>query len=244
MIMIPNIFRFFKVHNLATHNADIVKSARLCKYVYEDPLKRRFVYLKKNRVGYLAFKGTSSISDWSFNLNSRLNEEDIHIGFHNYANLCMRTLDLYKILLQKQELNKLVISGHSLGCVAIIICLYFVLQQYDEEEITKDQLLENIHVVLMGCPKVGGRLFAEKYNRLIEKYNIDITAYVTNYDIVPHVPVSPTFKNTNSLYTKQIDCDAFLFTDDNAHIINKFCAAHSILIYLKSLEHIYVDRTN
>lgn len=231
------IYRLLNAETI--HTLDIVKSARLCKSVYEDPKKRRFLYQKKNNVGYLAFKGTSSIRDWSFNLNSRLNEEDIHVGFNNYAKLCMRTLDLYKMLLQKKELDKLVISGHSLGCVAVIICLYVVLQRYEKEHITKDDLLKNIHVVLMGCPKVGGKVFAQKYNLLIQKYKINITSYVTNHDIVPHVPISPTFENTISI--TEIDCEPFLVSknQNHAHILHKYRAAHSILMYLKSLEELY-----
>ena len=232
--MIPKTYQSVSQTNFP--NIDTVRSAKLCKYVYEDPMRRRFVYLKKNRIGYLAFKGTSSFRDWSFNLNSRLNEEDIHEGFHNYAKLCMQSLDLYNLLLQKKELDKIVLSGHSLGCVAIIICLYFVLQKYEREDITNDKLLQNINVVLMGCPKVGGHTFSEKYNKLIQKYNIDVRSYVTNYDIVPHVPISPKFTNASSMY--KLNCDPFLYKTDT---LNKYCGAHSINIYLHSLEHLHTN---
>jgi hypothetical protein len=217
-----------------TIHTDTVRSAKLCKLVYDDPKRRKIIMKRDNRKAYVAFKGTSLFGDWIYNLNSRLNSNDIHAGFDHYAQECIREVNMCDLLLQKQMFNTLVLSGHSLGSVALLLTLYYSLQRFEMDGVGSDKLVEKVQIHLFGCPKIGGATFANTIHQLFQKYGIEVQAYVTSHDIVPNYPPSSRFV---------FPFKRSILSDNNCTLNSSVCnhihrltEAHSIHTYAETLK--------
>lgn len=133
-----------------------------------------------NDILYIYFEPTNCKQDWKTNFNFfKKNVKNVfpikggyyHRGFLNRF-LAYQSLDIMK---DAGRLNKIIISGFSYGsAVAVLYALKFSIK-YN---------INNIQVILFGCPRVGNKAFNKFYNSKIHS-TINI---VNGSDIVTKIP--------------------------------------------------------
>lgn len=134
---------------------------------------------------FTAFRGSVDIQNWIDNIKiSHITPYDnssiaVEKGFYTDYNIVKS--DIYinlKELTKKYNMNKLLITGHSLGGALSTLMTYDINLLFPEYSV--------LYLVNLGSPRVGNKAFAESFN----KYAVSITYYrITHYfDIVPHVP--------------------------------------------------------
>lgn len=158
--------------------------AKLVKELYTkdsfDHKKTLVKHVDKNRT-YIIFKGTSTRSEWKYNLNLRLNDNHVHSGFNDYAQECKKELNLAEIL-TKSKNRDLFICSHSLGASACLILLYEIFMDETNDVLNK---LKSLDIVLYGCPKTGDKVFTQKLKEMLQlNNNINIYRYVVQNDII------------------------------------------------------------
>ena len=177
--------------------------AQHCENVYEDnhkpDTKHDIKRFKKENINGYAFEdkgtvyifiaGTDDIKDVLADMkfiSTRLDNESfftrVHTGFYNSYKKIEK--DIFKIASQNKPI---VIAGHSLGGAIAIIAKY---------ELSKIGI--NVSCVTFGAPRVGGYLFAKKYNKL------DGGSYhfINKNDAVTRVPKTLYFRVDTDLQSK------------------------------------------
>ncbi|MDJ0510625.1 MAG: lipase family protein [Crocosphaera sp.] len=152
----------------------------------------------------VAFRGSEEKMDWADNLNRRTEGAfkdrfglKIHAGFYDYFNMIWNPYDdpknpnlpesrgieaILREELQRSTFQTVWFTGHSLGgAVAAFGSAACVVE---------DPPIIVHGVYTYGQPKVGGKLFAERFhNELGDKF----FRFVNHNDIVPHVPTWAPF---------------------------------------------------
>ena len=196
--------------------------AKLVKELYStdrlDHKKTLVKHTDKNRT-YIIFKGTSTTSEWKYNLNIRLNDNHVHSGFNEYAQECKKELSLAE-LLTKSKNRELFICSHSLGASACLILLYEIFMFDDTKILNK---LKSLDVVLYGCPKTGDKVFTQRLREMLQlNNNINIYRYVVQNDIVTNYPPTKEYEHVE---------DVFILKDDRKNIYD----SHFIDSYIYNL---------
>lgn len=132
--------------------------------------------------GYLIYRGTESLNDWLDNLESTESEYPYKSGMgrvhHGFLNLYTSLRKDQSVCLNASTgLQKLILSGHSLGCGLTTLALPDILTQSPHLSLTHYNF---------ASPRVGNATFANHYNTLAP-----ITYRLVNTcDLVPEVPPS------------------------------------------------------
>lgn len=128
----------------------------------------------------IAFRGTSSTSDWISDLQATQvrfkpvnNNSYTHRGFTGIYNSLR--LELKKQLRGLSPAKKMILTGHSLGGALAMLCA---------ADLASNGLFEPVTVYTYGAPRVGNPEFAKSYAALVD------TSYrvVNPNDVVPMVP--------------------------------------------------------
>lgn len=132
------------------------------------------IFNLENGLTFLAFKGSSTLSDFLSDLNIKLKDLGpeigrVHTGFYNYLKYNDNDINIFNNLKHFTS-DKIFITGHSLGA-ALSLIFYKLYKQ-------KIPGLCNIN---FGCPKVGDLNFCK------DTYT---TRVVNNFDIVTVIPFS------------------------------------------------------
>ena len=135
---------------------------------------------KRKDLVIISFRGTDSATNWKYNLkfwkkaipyDNFSSKIRVHSGF----------LATYKSVREKihekipENSCKIIITGHSLGGAAAILCAVDL--QYNFKK-------KDIEVYVYGCPRVGNGAFARSYNRRVFK-TLD---FINGNDIVTKLP--------------------------------------------------------
>lgn len=135
---------------------------------------------------YVAFRGSTSISDWVNNLDAILTTYpkcsgcEVHKGFYKAQQSVINYItDYVQALRAKFPTYEVVVTGHSLGAaMATLTTLDFM-----------DKGISPIRMFHFGSPRVGNTKFAEYASSKIGDRNRN-----THYkDMVPHVPMHERF---------------------------------------------------
>jgi hypothetical protein len=83
----------------------------------------------KNNIGIISFKGSSSVTEiiqnFQFKLVPFVGESKVHFGYYSYF---LNVIDLIESFIDKHKINKLIVTGHSLGgCLGMITAVYLSL---------------------------------------------------------------------------------------------------------------------
>ena len=140
-------------------------------------------YNTKYKMNFIGFRGSSNIKNWITNIQFDIiypygESIGIEKGFYNL--FCSLKNDIYNdinLLVDKNNNNNIIITGHSLGG-AISTLLSF--------DVLYNNLPYNVYLITFGSPRVGNKNFVEYFNKY-KIYSKRITHY---YDIVPHLPQS------------------------------------------------------
>jgi len=137
---------------------------------------------QQQKILRITFRGTDSPENWKNDLrfwekripycNCDRNVK-VHRGFLNsYKSLGIRDKILESI---SDDVKYIKICGHSLGAALSVLCAFDVQYNFPDRD---------IEVILFGCPRVGNRAFARKYNKAVNK-----TVRVENgNDVVTKIP--------------------------------------------------------
>lgn len=158
--------------------------AILCKNLYLCPKQNKTITVKHHKDLYIAIKGTTTIKDWKHNLYFEKNDTDIHKGFSEYADECMKEL-VGGRLTNLDDVDNIIISSHSLGSCAAMIILYNMMMTQPQRHILQDK---NIDVLMFGSPKPGGKVFVDSFTKMCRVYNVTLYRYVNKYDLIPNYP--------------------------------------------------------
>jgi len=131
----------------------------------------------------IAFRGSDSKKDWSFNLDfckkvipygNLESKIKVHSGFINaYKSKNVRN-NILKFVTDK--IDRIELTGHSYGAALAIICAVDLQYNFSNKD---------YEVIVFGCPRVGNKAFKESYNKRVFK-----TLRVENRgDIVTKVPL-------------------------------------------------------
>ncbi len=134
-----------------------------CKQMYKKG-KPVHIYKKQNVV---AFSGTKSVMELPRSLNMFKTDDDIHMGYKKYAEMCVELIDFEELDTSK----RITFTAHSMGAIAA--SLIAMRHPYDFE------------LILFGSPKPGGKDFVEHFNR---HENIRVYNYMHVHDIVQYFP--------------------------------------------------------
>ena len=146
---------------------------------YTKKNKKVGIIIKKHNHFIISLTSTGSLSDIftsaSNNYHYLENTGNIHEGYYNYV------VDLYdsvlKYLTKYSEINKIYITGHSMGGSVGIILGYLLTNSF------RDMLVKtkyNISVFTFGSPRIGDK----NSKKIIEK-SINIYNYINDSDIIP-----------------------------------------------------------
>ncbi|WP_157951108.1 lipase family protein, partial [Cyanothece sp. BG0011] len=147
----------------------------------------------------VAFRGSEEKLDWADNLNRRTEGAfkdrfglKIHAGFYDYFNMiwnpyedpknpnlpeCQGIEAILRQEIQRSTFQTVWFTGHSLGgAVAAFGAAACVVE---------DPTIIVHGVYTYGQPKVGGKLFAERFN---QELGVKVFRFVNHNDIVPQVP--------------------------------------------------------
>lgn len=203
----------------------------------------------KNKVAYVAFRGTECKKDALADLDVR--HYDLgkgvrtHKGFQKQFNAIEK--DIFVDLKLKSEMyNEVHFIGHSLGgALATIAAAHYASVLNDKK----------VHCYTFGCPRVGNEGFSKWYAQNIAVEN---SWRVFNFeDPVPMVPWSWRFHHVpynnvclstqiNCLDVHKHDCHWLVRPLHNALFINLFepIKAHDCSDYVFKLEMLYLDCQN
>lgn len=133
----------------------------------------------------IAFRGTTSISDWKTDFNITLINPEyfgldkkikVHKGFHNqYSQMKSQ---IHSTILNYRD-YPIYITGHSLGGALAYLCAL---------DLSMNDFCSNITVVTIGSPRPGNQHFVNRYNKLIKNsyrvknYGDPITYFPMRYD--------------------------------------------------------------
>lgn len=137
----------------------------------------------------LAFRGTTSATDWITNVKFALSPADVgrvHYGFQEALGLVWD--DLYDtICTWKDRDQTLWITGHSLGGALATLAV---------DRLT-ERRMEVSGLYTFGQPRVGDRQFADNFNR---KMKDNTFRFVDDEDIVTKVPFPPAYRHIGTEY--------------------------------------------
>jgi len=130
----------------------------------------------------ITFRGTDSHENWKndFKFWEKSipycdcgNKMKVHRGFLNsYKSVGIRDKILEAI---DDDVKYIKICGHSLGAALSLLCAFDMQYNFPDRD---------IEAIVFGCPRVGNRAFAKKYNRIVTK-----TIRIENgNDVVTKVP--------------------------------------------------------
>lgn len=131
---------------------------------------------------YVAYRGTSSISNWMSDLEVKQVAYTsypecnckIHYGFYQSAlNIKNQTLDSLKQLRKEYPTYNIIITGHSYGAAV---------SQIISMELLKEGIKTEIYNY--GQPRIGDKKYADFVNTKINNY----WRFTHNKDVVPHLP--------------------------------------------------------
>lgn len=145
-----------------------------------------YVFLK-NGVAYVAFRGSSSLSDWEDGFNTEIitcffipkYAKCVHKGFHNQFKSIHKQLE---DTLKRIDFNSIVFCGHSLGgVIASLAALWFV----------QRNPYKQVKVHTFGTPRFGN----DKLDEYYKGYSSNITYWrvVNTWDPVPNKFNSPEY---------------------------------------------------
>eukprot|EP01129_Flabellula_baltica_P005981 TRINITY_DN2202_c0_g1_i1.p1 TRINITY_DN2202_c0_g1~~TRINITY_DN2202_c0_g1_i1.p1 ORF type:complete len:283 (-),score=60.97 TRINITY_DN2202_c0_g1_i1:27-875(-) len=133
---------------------------------------------------YVVFRGTVSarILDWITDVQFWLDEYPpqwegamVHSGFlRGYKGLAKALLPALEKLVHQNGINRIVLTGHSLGAGMATICA---------ADIALKKLVDNVELYTFGSPRVGNPTFAYYLSKSIESYRV-----TNKEDIIPHLP--------------------------------------------------------
>lgn len=124
----------------------------------------------------IQFRGSDQVKDWVRNLKARqliipyMSERTdratppkdmVHTGFLE-AYLVVREMVLEITRLHMNEFKRIIFTGHSLGgAIATLAAVDFVYHNRDQQE--------KVNCVTFGSPRVGNRVFAQGFYRLVKR---------------------------------------------------------------------------
>jgi hypothetical protein len=146
----------FLLGNILT-SGDIQAIVARCKWPCDDP---------STSITFVAFRGTTTLTDWIVDFDFPLNENGIHRGFYDAA------MPLIPTISEMVNGQRVVFTGHSLGAALATIAAAMVATAKTKERIT------------FGSPRVGNSGFAHRAMDGLFKAK----RYVHGEDIVPTVP--------------------------------------------------------
>lgn len=164
-------------------NRSDYKNARLIGDVYPfvgNKINKGYVGIADNGI-IVAFAGTEGASDWMNNFLANQvpfsphGTGNVHKGFLNSL-LSVSDKMISKIRDITAVKTPFFITGHSKGG-AMATLMSVILKK------NISSLINNLTVVTFGAPRVGDKTFKENYD-------IDLTRYESNLDVVPHLPLS------------------------------------------------------
>jgi hypothetical protein len=149
----------------------------------------------------IAFKGTEGfqdvLTDLKFSLRRLKYDNDfscdakIHKGFgQSYNDVVYKIRDQVKNLKETEDLDNIIVTGHSLGGALAFLCSADMLHSGLYES-------HKIKCVTFGSPRVGNSHFAEEFISMIP----DTHRFVQGHDIIPSIPLyQMDFQHCGNLY--------------------------------------------
>jgi predicted lipase len=138
-----------------------------------------FIRKRKDLI-IISFRGTDSKTNWKYNF--RFCKKIIpYDNFSSKIRVHSGFLSTYKSVRKKihekipESACKIIITGHSLGAAAAILCAVDL--QYNFRN-------KDIEVYVYGCPRVGNKYFAKSYNKRVFK----TLSFINGNDVVTKLP--------------------------------------------------------
>lgn len=158
----------------------VLRCSNLCSDVYNT--KNDVLIVSNLTSKYIVFEGTDTLLEWINNFACLRVLDDIHRGFYRYTKYCVNK---YRILDEINDINydRIVITAHSLGAACVIISLILLIPYICDNR--------KIEVVIFGCPRPGGKRFANRFKREIlnnTRINIRFISICNKNDIVCSLP--------------------------------------------------------
>lgn len=129
----------------------------------------------------VAFRGTSSWTDWTYNLDVRMVDSGtcrgrVHSGFkRQWLSVRKQIVDLLDMY-EPAEYDDIVVCGHSLGSGVGSICANEIADYFPDH---------SVHLITFGAPRYGDNAFVEAS---IVKLK-DVARYVNGHDPIPFIPL-------------------------------------------------------
>jgi predicted lipase len=134
-----------------------------------------------DRCVVIAFRGSSSWTDWTYNIDVRMVASDsghgrVHSGFQRqWLSIRKRVVDLVDTF-DRRAFDAIVVCGHSLGSGVGSIAAAEIADLYPRK---------STHLITFGAPRYGDRRFVRESILKLA----DVARYVHGCDPVPFIPV-------------------------------------------------------
>ncbi|KAM7479947.1 hypothetical protein LguiA_028160 [Lonicera macranthoides] len=180
----------------------MIKSCSMSMEAYTSSKKKPYVYHKVKgspEVALFAFDGLRTVEDWKPFENTKIDRilfpSIRSIGTDDVAMVNKAFVLRFKAILDRPKFvdkvekamkeNQIVFAGHSSGGgVAILITLWFF-----EKYIRTGIYHKPPHCITFGSPLIGDRIISHALRR--ENWADNFVHFVTRYDIVPRIMLSP-----------------------------------------------------
>ncbi|MCX6127896.1 MAG: lipase family protein [Proteobacteria bacterium] len=145
----------------------------------------------KNGFSIIAFRGTETdqgadvIADMKLMHKDFYNMGKVHNGFYSaYLEVEDQILKVLTAHASKHPI-KLWLTGHSLGAAISTIFTARLMLLQEAGQLKNVQVMGNYNI---GSPRVGDDVFAEKFDELLEKYQINFVRFRNHKDLVTGIP--------------------------------------------------------
>lgn len=148
-----------------------------------------FISYTEDKSIIITGQGTTTLRDWSIDFQiwktkaKFLENVQVHNGFlkaYNSIRMAIHS-EISKYVVNKQEISKIICTGHSLFGAIASICALDCALQYDTP----------VHCVTFGSPRVGGKSFVELFDN-----SVDVSyRCVRHKDPISYTPLPIRFKH-------------------------------------------------
>lgn len=179
---INSIIKMLEYSGISYNDSEFLENGEIIRSITDPETDVSYHIRVKGDTLTVAFRGSDSKKDWSFNLDffkkvipygNRDSEIRVHSGFISaYKSRNVRGIIRSFV---SDSIKKIRLTGHSYGAALAILCAVDLQYTFSDRD---------YEVVVFGCPRVGNSAFRNSYNKRIFK-----TLRVENTgDIITKVP--------------------------------------------------------
>lgn len=129
----------------------------------------------------VAFRGTSTWTDWTYNLDVRMVNSDscrgrVHSGFKRQWLSIRKAVIDHMDTYDEAKYDDILVTGHSLGSGIGSIAAVEIATLFESKR---------VHLITFGAPRYGDKTFVKESIMKLA----DVARYVCGYDPIPFIPV-------------------------------------------------------